>query len=229
MILSIHQPSYFPWLGLLHKIANSDLYMIMDEVQLTDKAYQHRNIFLSADGKTKFLTISFNKKEYFNRPFKELEIIDQSWRINHLNFISNGYKKHPFFEQIFPCLTEFFAGHYPLLIDAVMASMLISMKLFDIKTKLVFQSDMDYDKKLRKGELVVDLVRASGADCYLSGTGAAAYMDESVFTGNPSLKYDSFIHPVYPQKNSSEFISGLSCLDILFNVGIDGARSLIRQ
>ncbi|HEY3277770.1 MAG TPA: WbqC family protein, partial [Syntrophorhabdaceae bacterium] len=61
MILSIHQPSYFPWLGLLDKIAKSDVYMVMDEVQLTDAAYQHRNIFLTADGKIKYLTIPFKK------------------------------------------------------------------------------------------------------------------------------------------------------------------------
>ena len=67
MILSIHQPSYFPWLGLLDKIVKSDVYMIMDEIQLTDGAYQHRNVFLTADGKVKYLTIPFNKRDYLHR------------------------------------------------------------------------------------------------------------------------------------------------------------------
>ena len=229
MILSIHQPSYFPWLGLLHKIANSDLYMVMDEVQLTDKAYQHRNIFLSADGKTKFLTISFNKKGYFHRPFKELEIIDHSWRTNHLNFIKNGYHKHPFFDEVFPLLADFYTCDYHLLIDAVMASMRISLELFNIKTQLVFQSQMDYDKSLKRGDLVVDLVRASGADCYLSGLGAQEYLEESAFCDGISLKYNEFTHPVYNQKNSLSFVSGLSCLDVLFNLGIVSSQKLFSE
>ena len=222
MILSIHQPSYFPWLGLLHKVANSDVYLVMDEVQLTDSACQHRNLFLSADGKAKHLTIPFNRKNYLRRPFKDLEIIDQSWRVSHLNFIKNGYRKHQYYDEIFPILDDFFACEYPLLIDAVMASMRISLSLFDVKTQLVYQSNMDYDKTLRRGDLVVSLVRATGASCYLSGTGAKAYLDESLFVGELSLQYDYFVHPVYPQGNASDFISGLSCLDALFNLGIEG-------
>lgn len=229
MIVSIHQPSYFPWLGLLHKIANSDQYIVMDEVQLTDSAFQHRNLFLSADGKVKYQTIPFNKKNYLHRPFKELEITDQSWRTNHLNFIKNGYRKHPYYDEIFPVLADFFASNYPLLIDAVMASMCISMILFDVKTELVFQSDMDYDKTLKRGDLVVSLVRASGANCYLSGVGAQEYLDEKAFSDGLSLKYNYFEHPRYHQANATNFVPGLSCLDVLFNLGTLGSRSLLNE
>jgi hypothetical protein len=229
MILSIHQPGYFPWLGLLHKIANSDFYMLMDEVQLTDSAYQHRNLFLSADGKAKYLTIPFNKKNYLQRMFKELEITDHSWRSKHLDFIRNGYRKHPYFDEIFPVLADFYARDYPLLIDAVVASMRISLVFFKIKVKIICQSNVDYDRTLKKGDLVVSLVRASGADCYLSGIGSKAYLEESLFSGGITLQYQAFTHPIYPQRNASEFAPGLTCLDALFNLGIDGASALLMQ
>lgn len=87
MITSIHQPSYFPWLGLLHKINSSDTFILLDDVQLSDSAFQHRNIFLSNDGKVKYLTIPFVKKEYRNKGFKDLEIADPMWTKNHLNFL----------------------------------------------------------------------------------------------------------------------------------------------
>ena len=229
MILSIHQPSYFPWLGLLHKIVNSDLYMVMDEVQLTDSAYQHRNLFLSSDGKTKYLTIPFHKKNYLQRQFKELEIIDNSWRSKHLNFIRNSYQKHQFFDEIFPLLEDFYANDYRLLIDAVMASVRISLNFFDIKTNIIFQSNIGYDKELKRGDLVVNLVRASGADCYLSGVGAQEYLDETAFKDGISLNYNYFKHPEYLQKNSAVFVSGLSCLDVLFNIGVSASRELLRE
>ena len=61
MIVSIHQPSYFPWLGWLHKVNNSDVFIMMDEVQLSDSAYQHRNIFLDKEGNEKYLNIGITR------------------------------------------------------------------------------------------------------------------------------------------------------------------------
>ena len=50
MITAIHQPSYFPWLGWMDKINKCDQFILMDEVQLSDRAYQHRNLFLTNTG-----------------------------------------------------------------------------------------------------------------------------------------------------------------------------------
>ena len=105
--------------------------------------------------------------------------------------------------------------------------MRLSFDLFGIDTQVVFQSAMNYDRSLRRGDLVFALVRATGATCYLSGTGAQSYLDESAFRGELSLRYNAFHHPVYPQKGRSSFRQGLACLDALFNVGMDGARALI--
>ncbi len=228
MILSIHQPSYFPWLGFLHKVENSDVYMVLDEVQLSDRAYQHRNLFLAADGKVKYLTIPVNKKGYRHRPFNSLEIVDQSWPLKHMNFLRNSYQKHPHFEEVFPYVEEFYSTDFPLLIDAVMASMLISFRLFGIETKLIFQSEVVHDKSLKRGDLMLDLIRSSGADCYLSGIGAQSYLDESAFKGGFALRYNQFSHPEYIQKNAGGFQQGLSCLDLLFNMGIAQSRLMLR-
>jgi hypothetical protein len=227
MVLSIHQPSYFPWLGLLHKIARSDVYMVMDEVQLTDSAYQHRNLFLTADGKAKFLTIPFNKKNYLRRLFKDLEITDPEWGRKHFNFLSNSYGKHPYYRVIMPAIEAFFARQHETLVEAVVESMMLSMECFGIRTKVIFQSQMAYDRNLKRGDLVVALVRAAGADCYLSGTGAQSYLDEGAFRDGLALQYDHFSHPVYPQRNTPDFIPGLSCLDVLFNVGRIGGSELL--
>lgn len=230
MIVSIHQPCYFPWLGLLDKIGRSDLLVVMDDVQLNDAAFQHRNLFLSADGKAKYLSIPFNRKHYLQRKYRELEITDQKWRRDHLNFVSNGYRKHPFFEEVFPVVEGFFLREHASLLDAVMASCCISMAFFGINTRIVMQSDLEYDRSLRRGDLVLDLIRATGADCYLSGTGSQSYLDESRFGEGVELRYNQFAHPEYLQKNSGPtFVAGLSCVDALFNLGIQGARRLLEE
>jgi hypothetical protein len=227
MILSIHQPSYFPWLGLLDKICNSDVFMVMDEVQLSDSLYQHRNLFLTADAAPKFLTIPLVKKGYRDKLFRDIEIASSDWRVRHMNFLWNAYRKHPFANEIMPRVEAFYAAEYSGLCDAVVASMRLSFELFGINTKVIFQSAMDYNRSVRRGELILALVRAAGATCYLSGTGGRAYLDEAAFSGDLSLRFNVFQHPVYSQRGGSPFREGLACLDALFNLGIAGARGLI--
>jgi hypothetical protein len=227
MILSMHQPSYFPWLGLLDKVRKSDVFMVMDEVQLAERAFQHRNLFLEVDGGTRFLTIPFAKKNFLEKPFRELEIASSVWRRKHLNFLQNSYRKHPYADEIMPRIESFYAGDYRRLGDAVVASMRLSFDFFGIDTKVIFQSEMNYDRSLRRGELVLALARAAGASCYLSGTGAQAYLDESTFGAGLKLRYNYFQHPVYAQKRATQFQSGLACLDVLFNLGTEGARALL--
>jgi hypothetical protein len=229
MIFSIHQPCYFPWLGLLHKIACSDVLIVLDDVQLSDSAFQHRNQFLTNDGKVKYLTIPFVKQNYRETSFKDLQIADATWGIKHNNFLLNNYKKHPFFDQIYPIIQPLFLKQKKNLLDVVMESMSISMALFGIGTQVIMQSQINYDHEAKKGDLVLQLLKATNAKNYLSGRGAQAYQDDSVFEPEGIvLEYVNFSHPVYAQKNSQEFVAGLSCTDLLFNIGADDASLLLR-
>lgn len=230
MIFSIHQPCYFPWLGLLHKIASSDVLIVLDNVQLSDSGFQHRNQFLTNDGKVKYLTIPFVKQNYLEIPFKDLQIADATWGTKHKNFLLNNYKKHPFFDQIYPAIQPLFQKQTTFLFDVVMESMSTSMALFGIGTRLIMQSQLNYDREAKKGDLVLQLLMATNAQHYLSGRGAQAYQDDTVFESEGiALEYVNFSHPVYAQKNTKEFISGLSCLDLLFNVGSENAIQVLKS
>jgi len=224
LIYSIHQPSYFPWLGLLHKIHRSDVFIVMDEVQLADRAYQNRNIFLTNNGKTKFLSIPIEKKEYRHKFFKELRIADPHWGQLHRNFIWNNYRKHPGFEQIFPDIEEVLSLSSPFLIDIVVASMLASMRWFGIDTELRFQSELIYDRSTSKGDLILQLLKACDAKAYISGRGAVAYQQDDMFEANGiQLSYADFSPRAYPQISGDPFVSGLSCIDLVCNLGIENA------
>jgi WbqC-like protein family len=201
--------------------------MIMDQVQLSDSAFQHRNTFLTADGKVKFLTIPFSKSNYLTREFRHIEIAGDEWQVKHRNAIWNTYRRHAHAAEIMPLVDSYFATKFNFLLEAVDASMRLSFECFGIKTQVMYQSAMNYDQSLRRADLVVALVTAAGADCYLSGTGAQSYLDQSSFSPEVSLRINSFQELSYPQKNIAEFVPGLSCLDALFNLGTQGARALL--
>lgn len=228
-IVSIHQPSYFAWLGLLEKIKNSDCYIMMDNVQLSDSAYQNRNIFLTNDGKVKYLNINISKKGYKDVFLKDLKISNPNWQKEHLNFLESNYKKHPYYDEVLAAITDFYHTKFEDLGEALYANMLLTCNLFDMDTKVMRQSEMDYNQDARKGDLVIELIKSIGYNRYYSGKGAQAYIEDDRFQdAGIELIYQDFKHPVYPQKNSpNEFIPGLSCLDLLFNVGLIKAKEYI--
>lgn len=232
MKVSAHQPSYFPWLGWLHKVKSSDLFILMDEVQLSDSAYQHRNIFLTNDGKTKFLTIPFDKKGYKEKNIKDLTINNQvKWQKNHFNFIKENNRKHLFFSEIIEKIEPMYTKKYDLVFDFLLDNIRLVFDLFQIETKMIIQSDMSYDRNTSKNELVLELVQNSGLKTYLSGQGAKSYLELDRFKeAGIEVEFQHFSHPEYVQKSSlDEFSLGLNCSDILFNLGIQGSRALLKS
>ena len=43
MIISAHQLAYNPWLGLIHKVLLSDIFVVMDDVQYEKNSFINRN------------------------------------------------------------------------------------------------------------------------------------------------------------------------------------------
>ena len=50
VIVAAHQPHYLPWLGYLDKIAQADLFVVMDDLQYETQNFQNRNRIKLNDG-----------------------------------------------------------------------------------------------------------------------------------------------------------------------------------
>jgi len=230
MIVSIHQPSYFPWLGLLDKINKSDLFVILNDVQLTDRAYQHRNLFIKNFTHSHLLTIPIEKKGYRQKPLNTIMIADSKWQKKHLHYLQHNYKHHPYFDEIFPLLEPFFQKKYRFVYDALIDSMQIVFEIFDIKTPFIASSSLPHDRTLCKEAQIIDIVKLAKGDIYLSRRGAQDYQKEENFKKNSiELCYQEFSYPNYKQhKNGGCFIEELSSLDIAFNLGKKEAQLLLK-
>ena len=231
MRIAIHQPHYFPWLGYMNKMAKVDRFVLMDEVQLTDKSNMFRNQFLTKAGSTRYLTVCFVKKGYMEKPFCEVELNPQvNWQKDHVNFLKDTYRKAPYFEEIWPHIEPLFEKKFSTLYEVDVESLTIIKNLLAIPTEIILQSDLDYDRNTQKNELVLSLCQAAGADEYLSGNGARKYMDLEPFDqAGVHVEFQQFSHPVYPQIHSEEFVPNLSSLDLLFNCGIEQSRRLFHE
>lgn len=229
MRVSIHQPHYFPWVGYFDKMAKADAFVILDEVQLEKGSQMVRNRVLDTNGEVKYITISGETKEFMNREYRTLLTKDTDvWTVRQMNALTNYYRKATYKNEMVPILEEFFGNHYPTICEWTCASIRLVRNLLEIKTPLIYQSDVDYDRENKKSDLVYAICNAIGADNYFSGRGGSmTYLDREKFAENHvNIVFQDFVHPIYPQCNTQEFVPGVSILDMLFNCGIEDSRKI---
>jgi hypothetical protein len=219
MIVGIHQPNYLPYLGFFDKMKRSDIFVIYDDAQFNKEDFQQRNKIKIYQG-WKWLNVPV-LKEYI--PIKDIKIRNEltlknvKWSNAHLRDIHDNYKNAPYYEKYKNDFETIYNTNYARLIDLNMDIIKILMKAFDIKTKLVFSSDLGFSSK--STERLVEIVEAVEGDIYLSGSMGRNYLDLSLFDRRDiKVEFQDFKHPIYRQCYEN-FIPNMSAIDALFNAG----------
>jgi hypothetical protein len=225
MKLAGHQPNYIPWPGYFTKMAQCDIFFILDTAQFQNgSSLDNRNLIKTSQG-TLMLTVPVKRKGMGLQRFDEVIVIP-GWKRNHLMALKVNYAKAPYFEEVFPMLEQVLQD-IGYLIDTNITFIRLVHDLLGLKTKLVFLSDLPQFADLRKNELIAAICRHFSADCYLSGIGARAYNQPEFFEKQGiQLEYLDYQPITYPQLWGS-FIPNLSIVDMLFNCGAEGTRKLL--
>ena len=105
MIVSIMQPTYFPWLGYFDLISRADIFVFLDDVQFSYRSWQHRNRIVNR-GKETMLTVPVINKGDGKR-IKDILINEsQNWREKHLNCIKEAYRGSKYYKMYFEFLAR---------------------------------------------------------------------------------------------------------------------------
>jgi len=217
MIVAIHQPNYAPWLGYFHKIAQSDVFIFLDDVQYPKNGYTNR-VQILHDGAAKWLTQPVSAR--LGMPINEVTPAKPTWRRAHLDTLRTAYHDATHFKDIWPVLNDIY-DDLPEADIAAINRRLIEELASRVGLTCRFEASSDFALNALKGtDRLVALIEAiTPGATYLSGKGGANYQDAEVFeTGGISLRYSDYKHPQYAQ-NGDEFVPGLSILDAVFHLG----------
>lgn len=228
MIVSINQPSYLPWLGYFHRIAVSDLHIVLDHVQFEKNSFTNRNKMRTNDG-WQWLTVPVRTKGQFGSlEIKQIEIEAASnWAKKHLAAIRQHYSKAPFFPIHSPFFEETFQQPWIRLDDLLWRTTHYLLEALGIRTPLLRSSEMK--PQGHKDELVLDLCRKAGATHYLSGSLGRDYLREPLFAGaGIRVSFQDYSHPQYHQLYAG-FEPYMAVIDLLFNHGPEGLAILLRD
>jgi WbqC-like protein len=227
MIVSIHQPHYLPWLRYFEKIARSDVFVVLDDVQYEKNGFQNRNKIKTAQGWT-YLTVPIRKPT--QRPICEIEIDRATdWREKHRRALEQSYRKAPFFDRYWPDLAAVYDRDWSLLAELNRAMLEWFLRRLEISTRIVCSSEILTERDAT--ERLVELCRAVGGDTYLSGAYAVqAYLDPDVMqAAGIRLAFQEWQAPTYSQRYpAAGFIPDLAIVDLLFNEG-PRAREILMQ
>lgn len=223
MIVSINQPAYLPWPGYFHRIAASDLHIILDHVQFEKNSLTNRNRIKSATGPL-WLTVPVKTSGLFGHlPINRLTIDNkQNWPKKHWETIRQSYARAPHFGQYADFWKNIYARPWENLFDLCNATNSFFLNEFQIRTRQIASSTLNPSGA--KSELVLNLCRQVGATVYLSGPMGRNYLDEKAFlAAGIQVLYHDYQYPTYPQLGTT-FEANLSALDMLMNCGGGAAR-----
>lgn len=162
-------------------------------------------------------------------PFSEVRLNQAvDWQKRQLNFLWDNYHKFPYWEEVYKSFAFVFEEKFETLQQVNERTIRQIMLLLDIRTPLIYQSSLSYDRTTKNNDLVLELCKAVGADCYLSGNGAKKYMEVEAFRQQGiNVQFQTFDSPTYAQKYArGEAVIGLSILDAFLNCGVEETRQL---
>ena len=225
-MIAIHQSQFLSWVPLYYVIMQSDVFIVMDDVQYQKNGVQNRNQIKTSNGKL-WLTLPVESK--FGLKINEIKLIEYDKNIKKIiKTLYANYSKARFFHEIMPKLEEIFNQSYGNLHDLNNAVLLYFLELLQCKTKIYYSSQFTVNSK--KGDLVLDLILSTDERCYLSGSGGLSYMDLDTFKahGVDVVTYQFQYRPYNQLWENQGFVSQLSILDLLFN-NLDYAKNYIQE
>lgn len=233
--VAIHQPGYLPWLGYIHKILYSDLFIVHDQVEYSKRVFISKVLIRKPESSSEsiYLTVPLKKHSDFIQ-IKNL-VVDksQNWQVKHLNLIRASYQKSPYFKTYFPSIEETILKTKTLdsFVETTNIILKDCLKLFGYEKNIELSSHLPVTGK--KNSYNVNLVKHFGGTTYLSGTGAKNYQSSEEFSrdGITIIYQDIFNFlekkPYYTFYGT--FINGLSFIDALFNIGIEGIKKIFES
>jgi WbqC-like protein family len=218
--ICIIQSCYIPWKGFFDLIGRCDEYVVYDSAQYVKRHWHNRNRIKTADG-VQWLTIPVIAKGRFEQPIDQVEI-EKPWAEKHWRTLELAYRRAPFFEQVAPTVRAWYelADKQSRLTDVNAIFLHGIAGLLSLKTHIV--RDDAYPAQGVKTERLLAIVRAAGADRYLSGPSARAYFDEPLFaSAGIAVDWMNYAgYREYPQLHGA-FEHAVTALDLLFNTGPD--------
>ena len=222
---AIMQPTYLPYLGYFHLIAQADVFVFLDDVQFARRSWQQRNRIFGAGGEL-MLSVPVQKTDRDT----DLSMIDtaetERWREKHLNAVRHAYAKRPYFGEGMAFLEQHLQMPTTRLATLNAAIIRDASRHLGLTTEFITATTLSAPGD--RSDHLLAICRAVGATDYLSPTGSQDFMtQDGVFAAAEfPVRFQGFVEICYAQGHEP-FAPYMAFVDAVMNLGWSGTRQLI--
>jgi len=218
--VGIHQPNFMPWLGYFYKIFQSDIFIFLDDVQLQKTGASYTNkVSINIKNESSALSIPI-KRDSGIWTIKETVFANNKWKKKIIGSLQANYAKAPYFKEHKEFIFELINFESDSLSEYNIHFITEIAKKLNLQTKFVKSSDIP--TTLTSTSRLIYLIQQVQGNIYISGSGGDNYQDKELYEkNNIGLIYNKMPQFKYNQYKTDKFISGLSIIDAIFNIGIE--------
>jgi len=170
MVISIHQPEHFPYMGYFQKMAKADLFVILDNVNYRKNYYQNRNKFLNTNNVEEWFSVPV-EKDATKKWIKDVVVSTSlDWRKKLLTKLKQNFKLD--LESIY---------EPDSLLEINLRSINWGREKLNIEVPLVKASELGVEGG--KSELLANICKKLNATKYISGPSGKDYLELDYFEG----------------------------------------------
>lgn len=212
-MIAIMQPYLFPYLGYFQLIMASDTFVLFDDVNYIKKGYINRNNILLNGAAYRFTVpvqnVSQNKKineHYFSNDTDAI-----------LKTFSMAYLKAPYFADVFPIVERALKSSERKVSSVCFDSINDILNYLGIEKKIVFSSDIAYDRCASATDKLIEITKVLGSNYYINAIGGRNLYEYDYFKSKDiTLAFIQMDDIEYSQEGKNiEFVPNLSILDVL--------------
>lgn len=228
MILSIMQPYIFPYIGYFQLIANSDTFVIYDDVAYIKQGWINRNRIL-VDGKALLFSIPISNASSFT-PINGTRIDLRTynfWKKKFFSTLAQNYRRAPYFSNTMTIVERVFDKDFSSVAGLSAESIHAVIDYLSIDTIVIPSSSVFNNSHLSSSARVIDICRQTTADTYVNVISGKHLYSKQAFSDNGVIL--TFLTPVIqPYKQfENAFVPGLSMIDILMFNPKDRIRAML--
>lgn len=221
------QPTYLPWAGYLNLMLQVDCFIYLDDAQFERSSWHNRNRIL-LNGVPSWLTVPV-LRGHLGASIQEVIVDDSApWRRKHLTLLSNAYARHENVREMLEATKSLSTTSITHLANLNISLLEVLRNKLGIDTPTVRSSSLGVVGA--RTQRLIDILAKLGATDYVTPPGALQYLQEDRFVDSCPVRLwvHDFQPTEYPQRNVPAFISHLSILDAVANLGWDGTKNYIR-